>query len=252
VQIRKAYILALALALALAAPSPAHADFPITALRARDCAFGLLDHCLVGSDARTDAPPTKFRIEILGAYKLANFTYGKEIRGCREAGCRLGFTGPAWAFDASYNLAGNPHGDDYYDLGLSVSYLPVVSAIRDNPRGFAAQFGEVLPGDGDLGYLSLRLSLRAPSFLHLFFSKYLISALGAGVSIPIARGAAGSSFTGADSPKFSLGGRLGVQVPITSTVQLGVSSLWNVIWYGREALHLIFASAYGVNLSFQL
>jgi hypothetical protein len=246
---RRTSLIALALALALAAPAPARAA---AEPRARDCAFGLVDHCLVGSDARTDAPPTRFRIEILGAYRLLNFTYGAEDRGCREAGCRIDFTGPAWAFDASYNLAGNPHGDDYYDLGLSVSYLTIVSAIHDNAGGFRAQYGEVLAGDGSLGYLSLRLSLRTPSFLHLFFSKYLISAFGVGVSIPIARGAAGRSFTGADSPKFSLGGRLGVQYPITPTVQLGICSNWNVIWYGREVLHLIFASAYGVNLSFQL
>jgi hypothetical protein len=55
-----------------------------------------------------------------------------DIRACGEAGCRLDFTGSAFSLDGAYNLSGNPHSDDYYDLGLSVVYLPVISAIHGN------------------------------------------------------------------------------------------------------------------------
>lgn len=239
---------ALAAAVALAG-AEGRAQAPGEPRARRDCAFSLLVFCLLDSEARTD-PPTRYRLEALAGYRWSNYYFGEEIRACRQAGCRLDFTGPSGALDLAYNLAGNPHGDDYWDLGMSLAYMPLVT-IRDNRSGFPRPHGAVAPGDGALGYLSVRLTLRRPSFFSLFGSKYLISAFGAGVAVPLATGQAGRSFTGAGEAHFTLGGRLGLQLPVTPTTQIGVATHWNVIWHGPDVLDFAILTALGLDLAHQ-
>jgi hypothetical protein len=225
---------------------------PARAEPARDCAFGVLVFCLVDAPVAVVARPTRVRVELLAGYKPINLYYADEIRGCRAAGCRLDFAGPSLAVDAFYNVAGNQHSDDYVDVGVSISYMPVVSRIEHNDAGFQGELGPVSPGAGSLAYVPVRLTVRRGNFLSLVKSKYLISAFGAGVALPVARGEAGASFTGGTGLKPTLGGRLGAQIPLTDTVQLGLATSWSVIWYGRTFGHASFMTSYGLNLAFRL
>jgi hypothetical protein len=206
--------------------------------------------CLSSTPRRASLPQTKLRFEGFVGYKFSNLYYRAEQRGCEAAGCTIDFTGPSFAFDGFYNVKGHPHTDDYLDVGLSVSYMPIVSRIRDNAAGFAGEFGRVGAGDGSLAYLPLRVAIRRPSFLFLIKSKYLVSAFGAGLAVPIASGA-GETFPGADGLRPTVGGRLGAHVPIGDAVSVGVSTNWSVIWYGG-VLDASFQTSYGLDVGYQL
>jgi hypothetical protein len=227
----------------------ARAEPDTTARRKRDCDLSLLGFCLADSEAST-AAPTRFRLESMAGIKFANFYYGYENDNCRKRGCRLDFTGVSGTLELSYNLAGNPHGDDYWDLGLAVSYMPLVS-IRNNVDGFRGSRGEIAAGDGELGYLSVRLSLRRPSLFSLIGSKYLFTAFGVGVAVPLAAGEAARTFTGGNEAHFMLGGKIGIQGPISERFKLGFCAHWNAIWAGRDVLDFSIMTAYGLHLSSQ-
>lgn len=215
-----------------------------------DCNFGIAVWCFSRSVRKPNPPQTKFRLEAFAGYKASNSYYGAERRGCTAAGCSLDFTGPSFSADAFYNVAGHPHGDDYVDVGVSASYMPIVSSIKNNPSGFAGEFGRVGAGDGSLAYVPLRLTVRRSSFLFLIKSKYLVSAFGAGVAVPVTTGA-GDTFTGADGLKATVGGRLGAQLPITDVMQVGLVTSWTVVWYGG-VFDASFQTSYGLNLAYQL
>ncbi|MGC4116310.1 MAG: hypothetical protein QM765_17395 [Myxococcales bacterium] len=242
--------LTLALALMAADARAEPEDAPaLSPPRTRDCLLNLLGFCLVDSEIRP-ATPTRFRLESALGLKVANFYYGHETNGCRGRGCSLDFTGVSGTLELSYNLAGNPHSDDYWDLGVAAAYMPVVS-VRHNPEGFRGQFGDIAAGDGELGYLSFRVSLRRPSLFNLITSKYLFTAVGVGVAVPVYSSETGRSFTGGSEPHLTIGGKVGIQGPIAEHVQLGFCAHWNVMWAGRDALDFVILSAYGLHLSTQ-
>lgn len=229
------------------ADGPARADTPV-----RDCALGFLAWCVAESERREPAAPTRLRLEVFTGYKVSSTGYYLlEERACEAAGCRLRFDGLLAHFDAFVRLWGNPLSDDYFDVGLSYLVLPVVTAMEGNRQGFAGELGRVAAGEGELSYAALRLSLRRPSLLYLVKSKYLINSFGVGVAFPVGRGA-GRTFTGADGPKFTLGGRLGVQWPFTERFSAGIAASYGVVWYGPTFGHAAYVGGYGLSLQWLL
>jgi hypothetical protein len=215
------------------------------------CGFGVLAWCFATTQKSPTAPDTKFRVELFGGYKPSNLYYGTEIKNCEAAGCSLAFNGPAFGLDAFYNVGGDSQGDDYFDVGVSTSYMPIVTGMKNNTQGFQGELGPVAPGAGTLAYVPLRLTLRRPNFLYVIRSQYLISAFGAGIAFPVTTGA-GDTFTGGDGPKITLGGRLGAQLPITDVLKVGLATNWSVVWYGADFGQASFQASYGVNVAYQL
>lgn len=236
-------------AVVLVAASARASDAPRDS--ARDCALGFLAWCVLDAEERTQAKPSRLRLELFAGYKPSIGYYELERRNCEAAGCHLRLDGPLVMADALVRLWGNPLSDDYFDLGLSYASIPVLAGLRDNGRGFEGELGPVAPGDGDLSYAAVRLTLRRPSLLYLVRSKYLISSFGVGLAFPIANGA-GRTFTGAGGPKLTIGGRLGVQVPLTETFSLGLATSYGVIWYGPRFDHAAYVGGYGLNLQWLL
>jgi hypothetical protein len=215
-----------------------------------DCVIGVAVWCFSRTSRAASLPVTKWRFEANAAYKFSNIYYGDEIRACNAAGCTLDFSGPSFAFGAFYNVKGNPHTDDYTDVGLAVSYMPIVSGIANNVAGFTHEAGRVEPGDGSLAYVPVRVALRRPTFLYVINSKYLVSEFGAGLAFPVASGA-GQSFTGADSVKATVGGRLGVEIPFAGVFRAGLAGNWTVVWWG-DWLEASFQTSYGVHFAYLL
>jgi hypothetical protein len=233
------------LAVALAAASAVAGDAPT-----RDCALGFAAWCVIDSEERTQATPTRLRVELFAGYKPSTSYYQVDREACEAVGCQLAMHGAFFSLDAFARLWGNPLSDDYFDLGLSYVAIPVVTEMRDNP-GFQGELGPVAPGEGDLTYATVRLSLRRPSLFYLVKSKYLVSSFGVGLAFPVARGA-GTTFTGADGPKFTLGGRVGAQFPLTDDFAVGLAAHYGVIWYGPGFEYVSFFGAYGLNLQWLL
>lgn len=214
----------------------------------RDCALGFLSWCAVESVAAPMAPQ-RLRLELFLGYKPSYGYYALEQRACAEVGCRLHLDGPLLSLDALVRLWGNARSDDFFDLGLSYALTPVAT-LRENP-GFAGELGTVDSGDGSLSYATVRVVMRRPSLFWLVKSKYLINSFGIGVALPIASGA-GRSFTGGEGVKFTLGGRLGVQVPLDDTFSIGIATNYGVVWYGPRFEHVAYVGGYGVNLQWLL
>ncbi|MET0595380.1 MAG: hypothetical protein ABW133_21965 [Polyangiaceae bacterium] len=212
-----------------------------------DCVFGIAVWCFSRTSRPATLPETKWRVEGNVGYKFSNIYYGHEIRGCDAAGCTLDFSGPSFAFGAFYNVKGNPHTDDYIDLGLAVSYMPIISEIANNRSGFDREYGRVDPGDGSLAYVPVRVAMRRPSFLYVIKSKYLVSEFGAGLAFPVSSGA-GRSFTGADSVKATVGGRLGFEIPVAGVFRAGLAGNWTVVWYAG-LWDASFQTSYGLHFA---
>lgn len=225
-----------------AAASPAADEAP------SDCVFGIAIWCFSRTSRAATLPETKWRVEANAGYKFSNIYYGHEIRGCDAAGCTLDFSGPSFAFGAFYNVKGNPHTDDYIDLGLAVSYMPIISEIANNRSGFDREYGRVDPGDGSLAYVPVRVAMRRPSFLYVIKSKYLVSEFGAGLAFPVSSGA-GRSFTGADSVKATVGGRLGFEIPVAGVFRAGLAGNWTVVWYAG-LWDASFQTSYGLHFAY--
>ena len=215
-----------------------------------DCVIGFAVWCFSRTSRAAVLPATKWRLEGNAGYKFSNLYYSREIKGCEAAGCTLDFQGPSFAIGVFYNVKGNPHTDDYIDVGVAVSYMPIISEIANNTSGFQSEYGYVEPGDGSLAYVPVRLALRRPSFLYLINSKYLVSEFGAGLAFPVASGA-GESFTGANGVKATLGGRLGVEFPVAEVFRAGLAGNWSVIWYG-DLLDASFQASYGLHFAYLL
>jgi hypothetical protein len=229
-------------------PSSESDALPEDLYESGDCAFGVLGSCLVSStyDRRDLGPRT--RLEWFAGYKPFNLYYQQESYSCSDAGCDLSFAGPAASFDAYYHVSGHPRSDDYLGIGISAGYIPIVTGMRNNTQGFDGELGRIDPGDGSLGYVPIRLAFRRSNFLYVISSKYLVSSLGVGVALPVAQGA-GRSFTGADGLKLTIGGKLGAELPVGETFRVGLSSQWNVIWYGGEFHQASFITSYGLHWS---
>lgn len=217
---------------------------------ARDCALGFFSWCVVESQRTPSPAQERLRLELFTGYKPAYPYYERERTGCAASGCRLQLDGPLVGLDALVRLKGNPRSDDFFDLGLSYTVTPIVRLLQ-NPSGFVGELGPIDPGEGSLDYSTVRLTLRRPSLFYIVKSKYLISSFGVGVAFPVSQGA-GRSFTGADGPKFTLGGRLGVQVPIDANVSVGVATTYGVVWYGTRFEHVAYVGGYGLNLQWLL
>ncbi len=218
--------------------------------KAKDCALGFLVFCALSSE-RHEGPESPARLELFGGYKFTNFYYNDEIRGCKAAGCSIDFNGPSFGLDVFFHLHGNPRSDDYAAVGISSSYMPIFSGIEGNARGFAGEFGQIPAGDGHFGYIPIRIALRRPNFLYLIKSKYMVSSFGVGLAIPVGSGV-GARFTGAGSPKITIGGRLGAELPLSDFLRLGAVSNYGVVWYGSSFGESSFVVSYGVNLSYLL
>jgi hypothetical protein len=231
---------ALTLAAVLAAPG----DAPL-----RDCALGFFAWCVVESEEAPSPKQERLRLEVFAGYKPAYPYYQVDQRACAEAGCRARLDGALVSLDALVRLWGNPRSDDFFDLGLSYSVTPI-ARLRQNP-GFQGELGPVAAGDGSLDYATLRLTLRRPSLFYVVKSKYLVSSFGVGVALPIGEGA-GRTFSGADGPKFTLGGRLGVQVPLDPGFSVGLATSYGVVWYGPRFEHVAYVGGYGLNLQWLL
>lgn len=213
-----------------------------------DCALGLISWCLIESEVKEDPRPPRLRLELFGGYKPDYGYFGLERRSCEGRGCSIRLDGPLVMFDAFVRLWGNPRSDDFFDVGLSYAVVPVVSHLSNNPSGFEGEFHPIGAGDGDLSYATVRASFRRPSFFSLIKSKYLINSFGVGVAIPIGTGA-GRTFTGASGVKFTLGGRLGVQLPLNERFSVGLATSYGVVWYGTGLEHVAYVGGYGINLA---
>ena len=123
--------------------------------------------------------------------------------------------------------------------------------LENNP-GFNGSLGRVSAGDGALGYTNIRVVLKRRHFFYLLRSRYLVSTFGVGIAIPVSENEAGETFTGGTGVKVTLGGRFGIQIPITKNIELGIVDHWGVWWYGTEFMHSAFMSAYGMHLSVNL
>lgn len=227
----------------LAAPTaPSAGDDP-----RRDCALGFLAWCVIDSE-KSSAPPPRLRVELFAGYKPSALGYYQvEREACAAAGCSARFDGAVTLLDAYLHPGGNPRSDDYFGLGLSYVTLPVITGLEGNAGGFEGELGPVGAGDGSLTYTAVRVTLRRPGLFYLVKSKYLISSFGVGVAFPVARGA-GVTFTGADGPKATIGGRLGLQYPLTEDFSLGVATSFNVVWYGPAFRYAAYIGAYGLSL----
>lgn len=216
------HLVALLLAVSTVRASPA-AERP-------DCALGFLAWCAIDAPATPDAPPLRFRVELFGGYKPDFGYFARERGACEAKGCRLSLDGPLVMVDAFVPVSGRPRGDDAFDLGLSFSMTPVVRGLENNP-GFEGELGPVAAGDGALSMATLRASLRRASLFGLIRSKYLVTTFGVGVALPVASGA-GRTFPGGDGARFTLGGKVGLQVPLTPGFALGAGTVYGVVWYG--------------------
>lgn len=230
--------------------------FAAVRARGNDCALGFIAWCVIESKqyGQFRQAPTRtrpFRIEAFGAYKPSNLYYRAEQDGCDTAGCTLDFRGPSFGLNASIPVSGDSYTDEYMEISLHVSYMPVIGQFHDND-GFEGAQGRIEPGMGYAGYTNVRVSLRRPHFLYLIRSKYLISTFGVGVSIPTTSGAAGTSFTGMNGPKLNIGGKLGAQWPLSPRFAIGLVDNWTVVWWGRRFVDSAFQSAYGLHLAVQI
>lgn len=217
----------------------------------RDCALGFLAWCVVDAEARPDRP-TRLRLELFAGYKPAIGYFEREQRACAAAspGCQVQLDGATAALDVFVHLGGRARSEDSFDVGLSYVALPV-ARLAQNARGFEGELGPVAAGDGELSWAAVRLSLRRASLLYLVKSKYLISSFGVGLAFPLASGA-GRSFPGGDGPRFTLGGRLGAQLPLTDDFAVGLATSYGVVWYGPRFEHAAYVGGYGLNLQWLL
>jgi len=58
---------------------------------------------------------------------------------------------------------------------------------------------------------------------------------------------AGQSFTGANGVKATVGGRLGVELPVADALRVGIAGNWSVIWWG-DLFDASFQTSYAVHV----
>ncbi len=247
------WLLALAATMGASAPAqaeskePPHRSYAAVAARGNTCTFGVLAWCFAEQPAptvaRRDVP---LEADAFGAYKFSSRYFKEEVERCESTGCSVDQTGISRGVSLSYRHTGNGREDRDNGFGLVVSTMPVISALENNP-GFEGPMGTVEAGDGTLGYTNVRLILRRRHFFYLMRSRYFIGTFGAGLAIPVASRSAGESFTGADGIKPTIGGRMGVQIPLTDRMEIGLVDHWGVWWYGRSLTDSAFLSSYRIN-----
>ena len=227
-------------------------SYAAVAARGNTCTFGALAWCF----AEQMAPEplrnsTPIEADVFGAYKFSSRYYKEEVENCEANGCSIDQKGFSNGVSVSYRHTGNGREDRDNGFGLAVSSMPVVSALKNNP-GFEGAMGDVASGDGAMSYTNVRLILRRRHFFYLLRSRYFIGSFGAGLAIPVVTQSAGETFTGADGIKPTIGGRMGVQIPITDRMEFGLVDHWGVWWYGASFSKAAFLSSYGLQLSARL
>ncbi|MEE2750661.1 MAG: hypothetical protein VX519_04480 [Myxococcota bacterium] len=227
-------------------------SYEAVAARGNTCVFGVLKWCFAEQTApqplKDDAP---IEVDLFGAYKFSSSYFKEEVQNCEGVGCAVDQTGFSNGVAVSYRTEGNGREDRDNGYGIAISSMPVVSGLRDNP-GFEGSMGPVASGDGTLGYTNVRLILRRRHFFYLLRSRYFVGTFGAGIAIPVASENAGATFTGADGIKATIGGRMGIQIPITDRVEVGLVDHWGVWWYGPSVTQSAYLSSYGLHLSARL
>ena len=228
--------------------SVATIPFHLSAAPAGSCNFGLFAKCF-STTATPKTPSSKWRFESYGGYKSGMKYFNKEQEQCKN-GCDFDATGPVYGIDSYYNLSGNNRTDDYMDVGIQYLSIPVGQWKSDIP--FAGTNETTIDsGNGSLRYHFVRATVKRGSFLYIIKSKYLISSFGFGLAIPEAQGT-GRDFVGAGDVHPTIGGKLGVQLPLAENIDLGIASGWSVLWYGSRYSDSAFISGYGINLSIRV
>ena len=224
-------------------------SYEAVADRGNTCVFGVLKWCLTEQLAPPSLPTaTPIEVDFFGAYKFSSSYFREEVDNCESVGCEVDQTGFSNGVSVSYRTTGNGREDRDNGYGLAISSMPVLSGLENNP-GFEGSMGPVASGDGTMEYTNVRLILRRRHFFYLLRSRYFIGTFGAGIAIPVVSESAGETFTGADGIKPTIGGRMGVQLPITDRVEVGLVDHWGVWWYGPSFTQSAYLSSYGLQVS---
>lgn len=201
-----------------------------------------------GKEISIDAK-NPWRVEAFTGYKTSMNYFKDEQDNCRES-CTFDATGSVVGADIYRNIKGDTRSDNYSDLGFQYLSIPVGSWRNDKTlRGTA---GTVInPGSGGLRYHFLRFNIKKSNFLNVIKHKYLISSFGIGMAVPDSQGT-GKQFVGANRIHPSIGGKLGMQYPLTRSLDVGIASAWSVLWFGNSFKDSAFISGYGINLSWRV
>ena len=227
-------------------------SYEAVAERGNTCVFGVLKWCFFEQVAPEALPgSTPVEVDFFGAYKFSSSYFKEEVQNCEGVGCEVDQTGFSNGASISYRHTGNGREDRDDGIGIAVSTMPVVSSLDKNP-GFEGSMGPIASGDGTLGYTNVRLILKRRHFVYLLRSRYFVGTFGVGFAIPVASQNAGESFTGADGIKPTIGGRMGVQIPITDRMEIGLVDHWGVWWYGPSFTQSAYLSSYGLHLTARL
>ena len=214
------------------------------------CGFGLFSWCLWRSDSLAQAPASAkiWRTEVFTGYKPGMRYYEEEETNClAKSGCEFEAAGAVFGADVYRQLSGRSQDPDSLAIGFQYSQMPVADWKSDSSfQGSLAN--DIQAGEGSLRYHFIRLAVKRNHFLYFLHSKYLISSFGVGLGIPEARGAA-QDFVGAARPVPTIGGKLGFQYPLTASLDVGLASSWNVLWYGKSMGDSAFLAGYGINIS---
>ena len=226
-------------------------SYQAVAERGNTCALGLLGWCLVEqASPEPAASVVPVEVDLWGSYKFGSDYYTVEVSACESVGCTLDQTGWSQGVAINYRTTGNGRQDQDFGFGLAISHMPVVTDLSNNP-GFDGELGPVSAGEGTLGYTNVRAIMRRRHFFYLLRSRYLVSTFGFGFAVPNAS-EAGQSFAGGRGIQPTLGGRFGLQIPITDRVEVGLVDHWGVWWYGSKFTHSSFMSSYGIHLTARL
>ncbi len=224
-------------------------SYAAVADRGNTCVFGVLAWCFAEEKAPSGlANSTPIEVDLFSAYKFSSMYYKEEVENCESIGCTVNQKGFSNGISLSYRHTGNGREDRDNGFGLAVSTMPVVTALENN-TGFEGSMGPVSAGDGPMTYTNIRLILRRRHFFYLLRSRYFIGTFGAGLAIPVVTQDAGKSFTGSRGVQPTIGGRMGIQIPISDRVEIGLVDHWGVWWYGRSFTQSAFLSSYGLHLS---
>ena len=190
-----------------------------------------------------------WRVEAFTGYKTSMNYFKDEQDNCQDS-CSFDATGSVVGADIYRNIKGDTRSDNYSDLGFQYLSIPVGSWRNDKPiRGTADTI--INPGSGALRYHFLRFNIKKSNFFYIVKHKYLISSFGLGIAVPDGQGT-GKEFVGATRIHPSIGGKLGMQYPVTRFLDVGIASAWSVLWFGNSFQDSAFISGYGINLSWRV
>lgn len=214
------------------------------------CGFGIFSLCFWDRPA-AESGSSLWRSEVFTGYKAGMRYYRAEEENCKASeGCRFRDSGAVFGADIYRNMSGNNRTTDFTDIGFQYSQIPVADWSSSND--FQGTLGRSINrGSGELRYHFLRVAIKRGQFLSFLHSKYLISSFGVGMGVPEARGTA-RDVVGAQNPVPSIGGKLGFQIPIHDSMDIGLATNWSVLWYGKSMGDSAFIAGYGLNLSLRI